>query len=1232
MKRALILETLRHLWQNLGRFFAMACIVLLGSACFAGVSTTGPDMRLTAQAYYNEHSFSDIRLVSTFGFSHEDVALLRSMDRLKSVSAGYRVDVLARLPESTPIVRLMSYDASAEMINRPMLLEGRLPERAGEATVDEKFIEYFDFSLGDEVILVSGTGKPLSDMLTIDTVLLVGVARSPLYTTPFYRGNTNISRGVVDAFFLLHPSSFDLDVYTEIYACIDNPQGLSRFDPEYQNLIAPVKTVLEEIGEARALLRRQNIISEFQGKIDEAWGDVNDAELKLDDAAQKIVDVEKELVDYEESYVEGEAKYYDKITSAQRELSQAEGDLSEANKELDDNEKELKDGEDKILESWAELDDARLQAKGLQKQLDESYAEVLEEYAQGRTMLDELNAKIKTGESELRTQNSTLTAGNTAYEQGKREYEEGRAQYRKNVADFENERIIGKASLDEALGKLLEARLLLSDLALISEDAARELAIYEASYAAAETEYNVKIAAAQRQLEQADRELVAANNELTATEQKLKEGAAKIQEANAELNVARKQAEDSKKQLDEFQKQIDEEFAQKRAELDEVFEKIADGEKEWHDRNDELATGSADLQKGKKDYEESLAEYRKSLSEFENEREKGRTSLSEARVELNEAQLKMTDARTEYEEQLEENEPKISSARADLADAEKQLSELPDSEWYVLDLYDNEAFADYKENCSRIAAVSSVFPLVFFLVAALVSLTAMTRIVEDDRIQIGLLTALGYFKRHIAAKYIIFAVLATAVGLVLGLTLGFNYIPLLIVRAYAELFRYPPLITSIDKSYAIAALVLSLICTLGPALYICLRSLDERPSKLMKAKAPMSGRRIFLEYITFLWRPLSFLQKVTARNIFRFAKRLSMTLLGIAGCAALVLTGLGLDKSVKSVVPNQFDRVLVFDCAAQLSVTATPAQREEAIRLFEKLTIASLPVHQKPVNADAGGAAKTIQLICPLEPDALGDFIQLRDKTTQMPLALPDNGLILTDKIARLIGIDVGENLRIMVSEGRYASLPVVALAENYAEHYLYVSPTAYARLFGEEAVISGLYGNLAPGVNKDKLATDLLSGEGIMNFIFMDDIRDDFAEKVDVMSFVVAILILSAAALAFVVLFSLSDINVEERRREIATIKVLGFFEREVAQYINRETMLLSIFGAVLGLFFGVWLLQFVITNAEVDMLVFSRETSYWIYLWSFLITIAFTVIVNWIMGFRLHRIDMVESLKSIE
>lgn len=1081
MRRALIQSIFRDLKQHLGRFIAMACIVLLGSAFFVGVRATGPDMRVTAQAYYNEQNFSDIRLLSGLGFDEEDLEEIKASKLLKDVSAGYSADVLAELPERTRIIRLMSCDSALDKVNLPLLLAGRLPQKEGEATVDEKFMEENEVELGDTVNLSSGSSQLLSDILTIDKVLVVGVARSPLYPMVESRGSSNIGRGVTDAFFLLHPDSFAFSAYTEIFATINNESGMSRFVEDYQNLLDPVVTELEELGKVRAPLRYENVLSESYDKIADAESELDEAEAEIADAAQKIADAEIELADNEENYADAEKKYNKEIDSSWQKLADAEKELRDVYNQLNKSGQSLGQGAAQWQEARAELDNSKKQAEIWQNQL-----------------------------GELRSQTVELMAYRDRLYPGSVEYAELSAQI-------------------------------------------------EASW---------------------------------------------------------------------------EEYTAQRTQLDELYRQIDAGENALRSQsqNDSILTGNAQWEQGRNDYTLALEEYKKNIATFEEERDKGQTSLTEARDKLDKAKLELADARAEYETQVGENEPKISSAREDIAKYQKDLEELTESEWYVFDLHSNEAFAEYKDNCNRVVAISGIFPLIFFLVAALISLTAMTRTVEDDRTQLGLLKALGYGKSQIAAKYIIFAVAATALGLALGLSLGFDLFPRLIVRAYEVLFRFPQLKTSAEISYGLLAVVLSLSSTLGPALFICLRSLAERPAQLMQVKAPLPGRKVFLEYISIIWRRLSFLQKVTVRNIFRYGKRLLMTLLGIAGCTALLFTGFGLNKSINSVVANQCEQVMVFDCVAQLSPTATSAQREEAVALFGELTAASSPHLQRAVEIDAGAMPKSVQLCCPLHPEVMDQFIRLRDSATHMILALPDDGLILTEKAARILNIKAGDNLRVKIGEGHYASLPVKGLSDNYVDHYLYLSPNAYTLLFDEEPKVSSIHGNLKPDTDREALSAAILDLDGVISFRYMDDIRAESSDLEGAMGYIVIVLLMSAAALAFVVLFSLSDINVEERRREIATIKVLGFYEREAAQYINRETLFLSLFGAFWGLFLGVGLFRFVIAKAEVDMIVFSRETSFWSYLWSYLMTVAFTLIVNWIMGFRLRKIDMIESMKSVE
>ncbi|MCL2747383.1 MAG: FtsX-like permease family protein [Oscillospiraceae bacterium] len=1057
----------------------MVSIVLLGSSFFVGIRATGPDMRLTAQAYYNEQNYSDIRLLSTLGFAEDDIAALRDVDALFEISPGYTADVLMEIPSRTVVIHLMSYDTRVQTVNKPLLLEGRLPENAGEAAADEYFMEISEYQLGDTVVALAGGDSPLSDTLAQETFVIVGVVRSPLYTTMFNRGGSSIGNGSVDAFMLLPPSAFALEAYTEIYTTIYNPDAYSRFDPAYEGVIAPVKKELEDLGEVLAPQRRQQLVSEAEELLEEAKQKVADAEEAIAEGARKLEDARRELEDGEAEYADALRDFDEQIADGQQQLDDALADLEDARRELEDSDRTLTQGERRLADAQADLDKAKADAQEGQAQLDGLYAEI-----QART----------------------------------------------------------------------------AQLALIPEGSAEYAAL------AAQIGYL---------------------SELHATQ-------------HAELEAARRQ--------------------------------IQAGQEELDGQGRTLRNGRAAWERGRTEYREGLALYEQNADDFARERADGEASLAEARQELDDAAEELAEGQREYDTEVAENTSKLEDAKVEIADGEQAIADLADAEWYILDLYTNEDFADFKENCNRIEAVGYLFPLIFFLVAALVSLTSMTRTVEDDRTQIGILKALGYARGQIAIKYIVFALFATIAGLALGLTMGFNFFPRVIASAYGMLYRFPPLIAPVDMPYSLLATALALASTIVPAAVVSFMSLLERPANLMLPKAPSVGKKVILEYLRPLWRRMSFMQKVTTRNILRYKKRMLMTLIGIAGCTALVFTGFGLNDAVNSLVTNQFDRVTIYDVTAQLSSTATEGEREKAVPLFAGNVSQYLPLHMRSVDVDGGGVQKSVSLVCPQTSENLSDFIRLRDASTLEPLVLKDGGVILSEKLARLMGVAVGDMLRIRVVEGKYASLPVTDLTENYFGHYLYMTPDTFTQLFGHAPDTNVLHGNLKPDTDNDALAAHLLSAKGISGVTFITDFQEKFADSVGALGYVVAVLIVSAAALAFVVLFSLSTINMEERRREIATIKVLGFYDREVADYINRETFVLSLLGAGLGLLLGVVLLQYVVATAEIDMIVFSRETSALSYLWSVLTTVAFTLIVNWITGFRLRRVDMVESLKSVE
>jgi len=1118
VNKYLLRNTFRYIRGHTGRFIAMTCIVLLGAAFFVGVRAAGPDMRLTAQAYYDGQRFSDIRVLSAFGFTEDDINRVRGLPGVEAASAGYTADVLLDRPGRSYVVRLMSNDG---LVNAPYLLEGRLPERAGEAAADEKFMADNGAAIGDTVRLTSGKDEPLTDTVTDDAYVIVGVARSPLYTMTVSRAASGIGYGAVNAFLLLDPSAFTMDAYSDISVRVRNPGNISRFDDAYEALVKPVKQELEDLGAERAPVRRDELVSDARSRLDDAKQKLSDAEREITDGAAKLDDAKAQLADSEKQYADEKAKYDNETTDARKKLDDAKAELDDAKTKLDDAKTGLDEGKAKLDDALKTLDTA-----------EETLGQGEEQWNGAKAALDGERTKLDAQAAELEPYRQAIAAYQATLA-GIPENTPEYASYTEMIADYTSKYAPRKAALDAAYAQI----------------------------------------------------------------------GAKEAELKAQGDV----------------------LAAKRAELEQGR---SDYGKNLADYDEKLAEYNAN----QADYETNLADYDTNLADYNSKSTEGSASLNDARNKLDQAQKDLAAEQAKYDNLVTDNQPKLDDAKAKIADGEKALADVKEPEWYTLDLFANEAFADYKENCNRIIAVGAVFPLVFFLVAVLITLTTMTRTVEEDRVQTGILKALGYSGGQIAAKYAVFAALANALGLAAGLALGFNLFPRLIANAYGILFRFPPLETPADLFYAMLASALALACTLGTALIVSGRSLRECPANLMLPKAPPPGRRIFLEYVQFFWRRLGFLQKVTARNIFRYVRRLLMTLVGIAGCAALTFTGFGLNEAVHSSVPNQFSRVVVYDFSAQFSTGDTDEARAEAAERFAGLAASSLPVAVKTVNIDSGGEPRSVTMICPLDPGRLDGFIRLRDPATGEQVNLTDGGVVLTDKAARLMGVGVGDSLRIRVDEGKYVSLPITALAENYINHFIYITPAVYGTLFGAEPAAGSVYGVMKPGADKEALAAEILADSGFAGVGFTADTRANLEDMVSAMGYVVAVLILSAAALAFTVLFSLSGVNVEERRREIATIKVLGFFDREVSRYINRETLVLALAGAAAGLALGVWLLRFVVNTAEVDILVFSRNTTVWSYIWSYLMTVGFTLIVNRIVSFRLHRIDMVESLKSVE
>lgn len=558
-------------------------------------------------------------------------------------------------------------------------------------------------------------------------------------------------------------------------------------------------------------------------------------------------------------------------------------------------------------------------------------------------------------------------------------------------------------------------------------------------------------------------------------------------------------------------------------------------------------------------------------------------------------------------------------------------------EWYALGRSSLAGYVGFGQDAERVNAIAQVFPWFFFLVAALVCLTTMTRMVEEQRTQIGVFKALGYSGGRVAVNYLFYAAFACILGCAAGCALGVLVLPRAIWSAYDILYTLPKLDIIFYPQYALIACALSLACTLLACLGACYNELKSSPAGLIRPKAPPAGKRVFLEKIGFIWKRLSFTKKVTARNLLRYKKRFFMTVIGIGGCTALLLTGFGLRDSIMSIVPKQFNQIQTYDFSLTLREPSSSEEQSALNGQLGQYADKYIYILQSSVDAQTDEGAKSAQLIA-AQGDALSDFIHLRERRSGKNIAFPQqDGVVITEKLAAQLGLSEGDAITLSQGGTAIYKTAVRGITENYVHNYIYMPCAEYERLFKEAPQFNTVMCALGSEERADErleaeFSEELLKIENVQSVSFITKIERDFGDVMNGLNSVVVVLIICASLLAFVVLYNLTNINITERKREIATLKVLGFFEKETAAYVFRENILLTLIGIAVGLVLGIFLHQFVVVTAEVDMVMFDRNISALNYVWSALLTVLFSFLVSLFMRRRISSINMVESLKSIE
>ena len=1194
--------------KTMGRFVSIFFIVALGVAFYSGIRASEPSMRFTADQYFDDSELMDLKVMGTMGLTKADIKAIGKVSGIEAVEGGYSKDVLCPVGDNEKVVHMLSMQKN---FNQVSVVKGRLPEKAGECLVDEDFLSYTDLKVGDTVTFHSGDGEALTDSLVTDTYKIVGIGNSPLYIS-FGRGSSTIGTGEISGFVVVDKASFDMDVYTEAYVKVSGAEEKTAFTDEYNNLSDAAKEAVSAIEEERCAARKQEIVDEANEKL-------ADSEKTVNEKSQELENAKKEL----ES---GKSKAAEELEKAKQQLTDGEAELADAKQQIADGETQLADAKAQLNEKQAQLDSVEAQYESGKAQLDQKEQELadaeqayLSNYSKYMPIITAGKEQIPAGKSQIADGKKRLDEELAPLNRLKDELagiEDEISQCDSGIAELQKQLDGMDSDVYQEYVKIPEEDRNEEQQAYVNkwENLNAQLAGIQAQKTQLETAKSGLLAqagfATEADLDAQITSLTTQRDELDKKEAALLGQEQTLAAQEEELLSAGRQITDGKSQI-----------AAARSQLDSTKSQITDGKAQilsaWallNEKEDTLNASKAQLASG----EQELADGR---SEYEQ-------AAKEAEEQITDGQAKITDG-----------EKQLTDAKQQIADAKAEIKKIENPKWYVQTREDAlTEYQGYGDNADRMRSIGKVFPVLFFLVAALISLTTMTRMVEEQRVQIGTMKALGYGKAAIAGKYIGYALIATLGGSIFGVLAGEKILPFIIIYAYMILYKHlPAILVPYHMSYALQASGIAVACTLIATIASCYKELAAEPAELMRPAAPKQGKRILLERIGIIWKHLNFTWKSTVRNLIRYKKRFFMTIFGIGGCMALMVVGFGLKDCIYEIVSLQYEKVQFYDAATYMSDDISEENRQQLHDYLDQNADIKETIEARMQKTDVKSASgkKTLYLMVPSDNEKIEDFLSFHSRTNKDEVySLKKDEVILTEKIASLLNVKVGDELTIEDEDRGDQTVTVGAICENYMSHYLYLSPEKYEELYGVPAEYNTIIYSVKDGKDDqiEKIGTKLLSMDGVLNVSYTSSIEGRLDDMLRSLNLVIVVLIVSAGMLAFVVLYNLNNINITERQRELATLKVLGFYDGEVASYVYRENILLTIIGSVVGMVLGNLLHRYIILTVEVEEAMFGRQIHWQSYLYSFLFTVAFSLFVNWVMFYKLKKIDMVESLKSVE
>ena len=1128
---------LRSVKMTLPRFLAIFAIIALGVGFFAGLKVTTPSFVVTGDKYINDYALYDFKLLSTIGFTDEDIEALSSRTSCV-VEGSYTVDCSAYLGDnfSADTVRFISITNN---VNKLSLVTGRLPEKDDEIVIDAYMFP--EFKLGTKLVIADETSGKSKEMFRYDEYTVVGTARSPIFMN-FQRGTCDEGAGNISYYVCAPAGAFDSEYYTEAYLYANT--GLFIYSDDYKDWAASAerqyKVALRSVINDRfeSLLKEEydklyDGIDEFNEGLDDARDEISDARAKLDDAKKQLEDAQAE------------------IDKNRQELADGKKTLDETAKTLSDYNKELTSTKTLLDAAQGRLDKEQQEMESLKSDVDKLYQELSDARTDLLTARTTTQARINTVNYLLSTYRSGLSSVESAIENNKTRLDEA-------TSDFD--KLMIQAQID-AQNEMRD-----NYLALIAD---------------------------------AEAELDSLNDKVAGFD-------------------------DRQKEIDDLQKQYEAKIAS------------------YNDVYQQYMSDKITVDTGYKDYETSKAQYDSAYSQYA----AGLAQYKDGVAKLDEAQKKVDDGWKEYHDGVYElwkgysefSNTADSVFNSQLVYGFALIDGVDDPETYILGRSTNVGYVCFDNDSQIVDGVSTVFPVFFFMIAALVCSTTMSRMVSDERGIIGTMRALGYSDTSIVMKYAIYAGSASVLGCVLGFMGGTKLFPWVIWEVYKMMYGFAPLTFTTSIPLFILSLAVSLLCTVGVSVATAKSALKGMPAELIRPKAPLPGKRIFLEYVGFIWKRMKFLHKVSLRNVFRFKKRMGMMIVGIAGCTSLLITAFGLNDSICNLVDVQYDEIMKYDVSLVFDDKYRQYEIEEAaVNAGQAADVNYDYAVVKSEQAKNGGSGYVRDLGMFISDDPnIEKIFGLSDEKTGAKIPWPSDGEVaVSQKLAEKNNVKVGDNITVLYGEDEHeVSLKVGSIFNNYTFHYIMMTPATYKAAFGKPYTPETL---LIATESKDKadgykFASYLSENYELKTWSLTADSRVSFANTMERLNYVIVLVISSAAALAFIVLFNLNNINITERIREIATLKVMGFNRRETGAYVTRENIMLVSMGYIVGIPLGFLLHRFVMSQIAMDIVKYDMKILPMSYLYSLAFVLLFSTIVNLIMRAKIEKIDMAESLKSAE